>query len=206
MEFSWQCSCSPFTSFPVFHFFDISCVFFCSFSGCICQVHRAIPDVTIGDINTLRLHVKAHLFYWNATASNGPDCWIVNNVMFFFTNQINMDNHFKCIFLLLAAILYTYILFYGIYARGDVCVCLCVVLYLKGVFVIFFCVWKGIQNIKIEFSFILIQLCDYCDSNMDWSLVTFTWNIHLFKLAETLQLSVGIMLLVVIWLAWVMTP
>lgn len=103
-------------------FFDISCVFFCSFSGCICQVHRAIPDVTIGDINTLRLHDKAHLFDWNATASNGPDCWIVNNVMFFFTNQINMDNHFKCIFLLLAAILYTYILFYGIYARGSVCV------------------------------------------------------------------------------------
>lgn len=133
------------SSFPFFWYFVR---FFFSFSGCICQVHRAIPDVTIGDINTLRLHVKAHLFYWNATASNGPDCWIVNNVMFFFTNQINMDNHFKCIFLLLAAILYTYILFYGIYARGDVCVCVCVVLYLKGVFVIFFVCEKGYKTSK----------------------------------------------------------
>lgn len=134
-----------FSSFPFFWYF----VRFFSFSGCICQVHRAIPDVTIGDINTLRLHVKAHLFDWNATASNGPDCWIVNNVMFFFTNQINMDNHFKCIFLLLAAILYTYILFYGIYARGGVFMCVCVLYFIWKEFLWFFCVCeKGYKTSK----------------------------------------------------------
>lgn len=131
--------------FSIFWYF----VRFFSFSGCICQVHRAIPDVTIGDINTLRLHVKAHLFYWNATASNGPDCWIVNNVMFFFTNQINMDNHFKCIFLLLAAILYTYILFYGIYARGGVFMCVCMLYFIWKEFLWFFFVCeKGYKTSK----------------------------------------------------------
>lgn len=136
-----------FSSFPFVWYFVrfFSILFRVVFVMCI-------PDVTIGDIYTLRLHVKAHLFDWNATASNGPDCWIVNNVRFFFTNQINMDNHFKCIFLLLAAILYTYIYIYYfmVSMHEGVCVCvyLCVVLYLKGVFVIFFFCEKGYKTSK----------------------------------------------------------
>lgn len=142
---------------------------------------------------------------------NRPDCWIVNNVMFSFTNQINMDNHFKCIFacnLLLHVYIFTFIWIFFFFTLFFFCWNFLVfatffVICNLYAFVGGMCVWRGLwtkgdtkhQN-GILFSFIIdfdwivcmcvgVCVCDYWECNMNWSLVTFTWNNHLFKLAGT---------------------